>query len=102
MQVKNNFYGMPSHAEFLDCLASLKAAVQLGIRRVVLETDASLVKAALEDDAYRLSAMSGITTELRLLLMTEFAYSKVCVCPRSFNKVADAIAAYVCKCSSDM
>ena len=46
--------------------------------------------------------MSGITTELWLLLMTESAYSKVCVCPRSCNKVADAIVAYVCKCSSDM
>ena len=51
MQVKNNFYGMPSHAEFLDCLDGLKAAVQLGIRRVDLETDASLVKAAPEDTA---------------------------------------------------
>ena len=46
--------------------------------------------------------MSGITTELRLLLMTESAYSKVCVCPRSCNNVANAIAAYVCKCSSHM
>ena len=40
--------------------------------------------------------MSGITTEFRLLLMTEFAYSKVCVRPRSCNKVADAIAAFGC------
>ena len=46
--------------------------------------------------------MSGITTELRLLLMTESAYSKVCVCPRSCNNIASAIAAYVCKCSSHM
>ena len=92
---KEQFVQSAFHAELLGCLAGLKAAAQLGIRRVVLETNASLVKAALEDDAYRLSAMSGITTELRLLL-------KVRVCPRSFNKVADAIAAYVCKCSSDM
>jgi hypothetical protein len=34
--------------------------------------DAVLVKIALEDDAYRLSAMSGILTELQLLLMTDF------------------------------
>jgi hypothetical protein len=53
--------------------------------------DASLVKVALEDDAYRMSAMSGITIELRLLMMTEFVSSKVSVCSRSCNKVADAI-----------
>jgi len=99
---KEQFLQSAFHAELLGCAAGLKAATQLGIRRIVLETDASLVITALEDDAYRLSAMSGITTELRLLLMTEFAYSKVYVCPRSCNKGADAIAAYVCKCSSDM
>ena len=86
----------------LGYLAGLKAAAQLGIRRVVLETDVSLVKVALEDDAYRLLTMSGITTKLWLLRMTKFAYNKVCVCPCSSNKVADAIAAYVCKGSSDM
>ena len=77
-------------------MAGLKAAVRLGIRRVVLETDASLVKAALDDDAYRLSTMSGITTELRLFLMTEFVSSKISVSSRSCNKVADAIAAFGC------
>jgi len=56
-------------------LAGLKA----GIRRVELEPDASLVKAALEDDAYRLSTMGRITTELWPLLMTEFVSSKICV-----------------------
>jgi hypothetical protein len=66
----------------------------MGIRRVELKMDASLVKAALEDDAYPLSAMSGITIELRPLMMTEFVSSKVCVCSRSCNKVADAIAAF--------
>jgi hypothetical protein len=46
---------------------------------VELEPDASLVKAALEDDAYRLSTMGRITTELWPLLMTEFVSSKICV-----------------------
>ena len=71
------------HAELLGCLAGLKAAANLGIQRVALETDAVLVKTALEDDAYRLSAMSGIVTELRLLLMTDFGSYKVGVCPRT-------------------
>lgn len=38
--------------------------------------------------------MSGITSELRLLLMTEFAFSSVC--SRSRSEVVDAIAAYLC------
>ena len=99
---KEQFLQSAFHAELLGCLAGLKAAVQLGIRRVVLETDASLVKAALEDDAYRLSTISGFTTELRLLLMTEFVSSKISVCSRSCNKVADAIAAFGCRGASDV
>ena len=43
---KEQFVQSAFHAELLGCLAGLKAAAQLGIRRVDLETDASLVKAA--------------------------------------------------------
>jgi len=41
---KEQFVQSAFHAELLGCLAGLKAAAQLGIRRIVLETDASLVK----------------------------------------------------------
>ena len=65
----------------------------MGLSRVVLETDASLVKTAIEGYEYRLSACGGIITEIRLLLMSEFS-SFICKCRRMCNSVADALAAY--------
>ena len=67
----------------------------------MVEIDAVLVKNAVEGDEYRLSALGGIITELRLLLMSEFVQFRVEVCPRLCNKVADALAAFGCKCPSD-
>ena len=66
-----------------------------------MEIDAVLVKNAVEGDEYRLSALGGIITELRLLLMSEFVQFRVEVCPRLCNKVADALAAFGCNCPSD-
>ena len=45
---KANFLLDAFHAELLGCLAGVKAAVQLGISKIVLETNASLVKSAVE------------------------------------------------------
>jgi ribonuclease HI len=44
------------HAELLGCLEGLKMAVQLGTAHVVVETDAQLVKGAIEGEDYRLSS----------------------------------------------
>jgi len=85
----------------LGCLAAVKSAAHLGLHRIILESDAYLVKIALEGDEYRLSALGGIVTELRLLRMSEFVDARVQICPRSCNKVADALAAFGCKYPSD-
>jgi hypothetical protein len=89
------------HAELLGCLAGLKAAIHLGLHKIVMEVDASLIKAAVEGDDYRLSAMGGVITELRCILLYDFAEAKFEVCPRICNRVADALAAYGCKNPSD-
>ena len=85
----------------LGCLAGVKAAVQLGISKIVLETDASLVKSVVESNEYRFLTLGGVVTELRLLVMSEFVEARVQVCPRLCNKVADALAAFGCNCPSD-
>jgi ribonuclease HI len=61
---KKKFLQNAFHAELLACLAGVKMASTLGLQQVVLETDASLVKMALEGEEYRLSALSGIITEI--------------------------------------
>jgi hypothetical protein len=53
------------HAELLGCVAGLKEAARMGLSSVCLETDASMVKSAIEGDEYRLSALGGIITELK-------------------------------------
>ena len=82
----------PLHAELFACLVGVRMAASMGLSRVILETDATLVKAALEGDEYWLSAWSGIITEIQLLLMSEFSSFSICVCPRLCNSIADALA----------
>ncbi|CAD6334058.1 unnamed protein product [Miscanthus lutarioriparius] len=91
----------PFDAELLACLAGVRMAALMGLPRVVLETDASLVKTAIEGDENRLSACGGIITEIRLLLMSEFSSFSIFVCPRLCNKVADTLAAYGCRVLND-
>ena len=66
----------------------------MGLSIVCLETDASMVKSAIEGDEYQLSALGGIITELKLVLLSEFRSWKTCFCPRVCNKAADTLAAY--------
>ena len=55
------------------------------------------MKTTIDDEEYGLSALGGIVTEIKHLLISEFQSRSVSVCPRSCNKTADAIAAYGCK-----
>jgi hypothetical protein len=65
--------------ELLGCLAGAKAAAQFGLHRVVSETDATLLKSALDGEDYQQSSMGRIITELKLVV-SEFAVSPVQVC----------------------
>lgn len=91
------FLMSPFHAERLGVLAGLQAAANMGITCICVETDASLVKAALEGDGYCLSAMGGIITELKLLMSSEFILCKIIVCKRECNNLAHTLAALGCK-----
>jgi hypothetical protein len=59
------------HVELLGCVVGLQEAARMGIAHLHIETDATLVKAALESDEHGLSAVRGIITEMKLLLATE-------------------------------
>jgi hypothetical protein len=64
--------------------------------RVCVETNATLVKAALTEDSYRLSAAGGIITEMKHVMSLHFVSCKVSVCKRDSNKVAHNLAAFGC------
>ena len=57
------------HAELLGCVVGLRAAASLGIAVINLETNALMVKTTMEEDDYLLSAMGGVITELKHLLV---------------------------------
>jgi hypothetical protein len=64
----------------------------MGAGRTILETDATMVRSALEGDDFRLSSMRGIITEIKHLLDVPVS-CKISVCSRVCNKVAHAVAA---------
>ena len=84
------------HAELLACSAGLQEAARMGISRLDIETDASLVKAALASNDYRLSEVGGIITEMKLLLATDFSSCNISICNRVCNGVAHSLAALGC------
>jgi hypothetical protein len=57
----------------------------------MLETDASMVKTALEGDEYRLSSMGGIVTEIKHLMAMEFSSCVSSICSRNCNKLAHGL-----------
>lgn len=57
----------PFHAELLGCLAGIQEAANMGVQQICMETDATQVKEALENEEYRLSAIGGFIVELKFL-----------------------------------
>ena len=80
-------------AEVQACHEGVKAAVQLGIGRVILETDSLILKQALTDNSYRLSPVGGALCELKQLMVGSFLSCVVEYAPRVCNKVAHTLAA---------
>jgi hypothetical protein len=75
----------------------MKEAIRMGAQRAILETDAAMVRSALEGDDFRLSSIGGIITEIKSLLLDVPVSCKISVCSRGCNKVAHAVAALGCK-----
>ncbi|TVU21067.1 hypothetical protein EJB05_30680, partial [Eragrostis curvula] len=68
-------------------------AMQMGIGKIVLETDALLVKQAIETYSHESSQVGTLISELRNLLDLDFIDAKVEYRPRDCNKVAHSLEA---------
>lgn len=60
------------HAEVLACAAGIKAANECELQRVEAETDSLMLKMAMEDNSYALSALGGIICEMKNFVNTNF------------------------------
>jgi len=86
------------HAEMLAAREGVRLAAEAGMGQVILETDAMLVKLALQDDSFRLSALGGIIWEIKTMAESSFNSISVIHCCRSCNQVAHGLAAIGCNC----
>jgi hypothetical protein len=74
------------------CLAALYAAMDIGIWRIILETDSSNLATALRSASFDQSPGGVIYREARDLLDLHFVSGDVCAIPRSCNPCAHELA----------
>ena len=86
--------GEAFHAELCACLHAVQRAADLGIQRVILATDASMVVQAVTSPEIDRSSASGLIWELKNLLSINFAAFDVIHNHRSCNLVAHNLAAF--------
>lgn len=82
----------PLQAELVACLQGVQAALDLGIGRLVIETDALMVVQACTSTAYDMSSVGYLAQELRSMVDSNFQFFKFAYVPRECNRVADALA----------
>jgi hypothetical protein len=79
-------------AETMACLKAIEFAAELGIGRIIIETDATLLKAALQTTDLDLARHGVLFREAKFLLLTSFLDYKVLYCKRGCNSVAHVLA----------
>ncbi|WVZ91471.1 hypothetical protein U9M48_037637 [Paspalum notatum var. saurae] len=77
----------------MAALYSLQHCAQLGMTKVILETDASILGRALKSLEMDRSPYGAMFLLIRDLMYWQFNECNISVCPRS-NKAADSLATY--------
>ena len=85
-------------AELVACLQGLQTAVDLGIGRIVLETDAQEVVRAMNSMAYDDSVVGVLVEEIKSLSILNFINFECVFVGRSCNEAAHELAklGYLC------
>ncbi|KAF8662687.1 hypothetical protein HU200_056291 [Digitaria exilis] len=84
----------PLHAETIACLQGAQAAADMGIGRVISETDAAMARNAVLSNDSDLLPVGNLVAELKYVLCLNFVEFYVNNVPRECNKVAHALAAW--------
>jgi ribonuclease HI len=85
--------GEAFHAEIIACLQGIQRATDLGVQRMILETNAFMVAQAMKSMDFDRSSARGFIWELKDLLACNFTSCAVKHIPRSCNMAADSLAA---------
>ena len=82
----------PLHSEMLAAKAALHLVSDMGMGRVYLETDALLLKEALDDTSVDLSCLGVVADRLKTFIVCNFIECKIVHCSRTCNQVAHTLA----------
>jgi len=89
------------HGEAIACIEGLEFASTLGMRRVIVETDAALVAKLLSNPTYDRSVLGPLIGEIRILMNNNFSECSVSHVSRVCNVAADTLAAMGLNCNDD-
>jgi len=81
-------------AEALGILRSIERVAELGMTRIIIETDAEILGRALTSEEYDRGSDGGLFRQIRNLMDSQFVFCSVSVCPRICSSVADKLAAH--------
>ncbi|RLN27752.1 hypothetical protein C2845_PM05G33580 [Panicum miliaceum] len=79
--------------------AGIRKAAEVGMGRVIVETDSMTTKAALSTNSFALAPVVGIIYEAKCLMNLSISSCALSYCSRDCNKVAHTLAEQGCKCS---
>ena len=82
------------HSEAIAAYKGLQHAAQLGMAKIISETDATILADALNSMLIDGSSIGSINRQIRDFMHFEFSSCTVSVCNRNCNKVADSLATY--------
>ena len=85
-------------AETIVCLQGVQAAINLGIGRLILETDALKVKQAVSSESHDMSVAGGLVEEFKFIASTSFISFECVHIPRSCNMAALSSGSCCCWC----
>ncbi|KAE8779439.1 hypothetical protein D1007_47530 [Hordeum vulgare] len=91
----------PLHAEALACVKATEASAELGVHRLVLESDCQVLVKALHTDEYERAMVGVLLREARSLCHANFESFKFSFCSRDCNKAAHELAAYSFRAGAD-
>lgn len=90
---KVNHLLSPFHAEFIACLQGIQLAVNLGIGRIIVQTDAQEVVKAINSMAYDDSVVGHLIAKVKSLLGSNFLSYECVFVGRECNQAAHELAA---------
>jgi ribonuclease HI len=89
-----SFAASAIHTEAMAAYKGLQHAAQLGMAKIILETDATVLADTLNSISIDRSSIGCIIRQMRDFMQFEFSSCIVSVCNRNCNKVADSLATY--------